>query len=271
MNDGGQQEKNAEITDTGAMQTIEPKTFLKYCGLLLSHISASCKLFIKILEKKKCPQRNAFLPIIPNDIKENECPDQYVGTINEIAGSSFERTEINRDLQKEYCIILVLESPHIKEYMDEHNCSPAMGTTGQLIQKGIQHVTNKEQFADYGLILMNAIPFQCSLGVKTSLFRTNVFKNLWDNGGRQYFVERLKKIVRPGDIICNCCTIGVKNSERKQGVSALSDLVWDALTEACKENKRIRMTHPSSWRIGKNAIYSSFCDFVKKHSSKAKK
>lgn len=82
-------------------------------------------------------------------------------------------------------LILVLESPHVKEFEIENGQmmpkGPAKGKTGSAIRS---HLTKMlDSIDDYELILMNAIQFRCSLGRDlnrtTSIGQKNIhLKNL---------------------------------------------------------------------------------------------
>ena len=101
-------------------------------------------------------------------------------------------------------MILILESPHKDEFKGEPG--PARGATGHAISSQLMNVIGLRQFSDYGLILMNAIQYQCSLGKPTAKHRDTVFRRVWGSGGAEDFKDRLKTTYRPGDVIVNCCT-----------------------------------------------------------------
>ncbi len=116
-------------------------------------------------------------------------------------------------------IVIVLESPHTKEYADTEFINPALGDTGKNLHNYFKNVFNSDAIAidkqyNYRIILMNSIQFQCSLGLPTKYFRDHVWLNLWINEGfKEDFVERLKDC-QP-DIIFNFCTRGDHSGEYK--------------------------------------------------------
>jgi len=70
------------------------------------------------------------------------------------------------------------------------------------------------------LILVNAIQYQCSLGVATSRFRDKIFRNLWTNGAVADFEKRLTHIYQTGDMLLNCCTKGNTSESLRQVVTS---------------------------------------------------
>lgn len=109
-------------------------------------------------------------------------------------------------------IVIILESPHKDEY-SKGIAAPAMGKTGQNIEKYLLKILNKkikkpkENGKKYDVILMNAIQYQTSFGIDTEYFRDRVWLTLWNKeGGREEFIEKLKGY-KP-DIIFNFCTNG---------------------------------------------------------------
>lgn len=176
------------------------------------------------------------------------CPDQYVGKIVTFSDSIPDfsiRESVCYRSQDEKCVILVLESPHIEEF--SNSPCPAKGKTGERIRKWFVDVNGLSQYSDYGLIIVNAIQYQCSLGMPTKLFRDDVFIRFWKQGGQESFITRLKNCSKSGDVILNCCTKGYDEKNK------LRDLVQSSILEnqviGCKV---LRRTHPSSWYSEKN-------------------
>jgi hypothetical protein len=170
------------------------------------------------------------------------CPDQYVGTISEFghncSASDFLRQPTACRPKELECLLLILESPHVQEF--EGKLGPAKGNTGNLIRKWIADVVGCE-YRSHGLILINAIQHQCSLGLPTRCFRDEVFEIVWSRYGAKNFLERVEKIYQEGDVVMNCCTRGKQKTELRQ-------LVQDViLGTAISPEHRLRRTHPSSW------------------------
>lgn len=186
------------------------------------------------------------------------CPDQYVGKIADFkAKEDFPvRVNIFAGQTADVCMdfssydqimILVLESPHIAEYFEQtaknqYNCKcshppcPAMGKiigdAGANIRKYILEIFG-DHYEDYHLILMNAVPFQCSLGflLDPKKYKDNctrrdyVFKKAWEDNeiGCEFFKTRfenlLAKLKNRRVIIVNACTAG----DKKDMVQTLID------------------------------------------------
>ena len=196
------------------------------------------------------------------------CPDQYVG---KIADFKNEKKEVKEDFPvrvnifagqtADVCIkfssyekimILILESPHQDEFDKNGNpIGPACSTTGLHIRKYICDIFGNG-YKGYHLVLMNAIPFQCSLGLslnnnKQNLNRRdNLFEKIWhkdENIFKNFFVNRLTILTelfksKPGNfVIANCCTKGY--SEK----SPLYQYVSEAIDTTGL--KYIQLDHPA--------------------------
>lgn len=170
------------------------------------------------------------------------CPDQYLG---KVAGFvEVPLTEGRTPAQKrtsEPCILLILESPHKEEFVGEPG--PAKGFTGEMIKQHLGTVLGLPDLENYGLILVNAIQHQCSLGSNTTVYRDRIFRAVWSNGGAENFQNRIVSIFQVGDLIVNCCTKG--NDFELYG--PLRNLVEVALKTSIPNTESVRRTHPSSW------------------------
>ena len=186
-------------------------------------------------------------------LETGRCPDQFVGHIHELSGrETFPVRKPIAARPKEPCVILVLESPHRDEYVSkpggpEAPC-PANGQTGRNICSHLGRL-QAPQYLHSGLILMNAVQFQCSLGAAPEIFRDSVFRGVWSSSGRADFMQRLRDHYVDGDLILNCCTKGKADSD---GLF-LRDLVDEAIREAIPAAEVKCLPHPASWRgeIGK--------------------
>jgi len=175
-----------------------------------------------------------------NKIESRICPDQYIGRISNFTNK---KNDFDRTLERPEnvnLIILILESPHINEYQD--NPAPAKGKTGENIREYIQKILQTKNInTDYGVFIMNAIQYQCSLGKATKCYRDEIFINVWKDGGKNDFQDRLSKIVQENDIVINGCTKGNKKPE-------LRLLVQQAIENSIQKNiEKYRINHPSSW------------------------
>jgi hypothetical protein len=185
----------------------------------------------------------------PGDVRR--CPDVYVGTIDKLSTESAEGCGILRFAAGERsttrpdapCLLLVMESPHVDEFdasKGDYVPWPANGKTGQAIQKRTPKLAVDLGLpSEAGLILLNAIPFQCSLGsqdtpasgskpsVNWRKRRDEVFRQVWNSGGRELFLDRLRSWHCRGDTLVNACTRG-------RSGKPLRDLVEEAIrTHPC--------------------------------------
>lgn len=194
-------------------------------------------------------------------VHEHSVPDVYVGQLQDLPlmlpASDLGRwwaadTETARSARPAAkCMVIVLESPHVDEYDATHCYTPwpANGTTGENIQSRVLELAELLSVPlEVGLILFNAIPYQCSQGNSGSAKewkarRDKIFSHAWkQDATRSFFRARLKGWVLPGDIVVNCCTAGLKCKP------PLRDLVETEIVSLLGDTvKRVRMHHPSSW------------------------
>lgn len=175
--------------------------------------------------------------------EKRSCPDQYVGTLAEIIGQPtfpFRHPVDQRTANP--CVILVLESPHTDEFVD--TLGPAKGFTGQMIRQHLSDALELKGRGDYGLILLNAIQYQCSLGSNTAVYRDRIFRAVWAQGGKENFQDRLKTILQSDDLVMNCCTKGNDFEVNPP----LRSLVEVAIRQLNPEIQTIKRMHPAAWR-----------------------
>jgi len=182
-------------------------------------------------------------------VEQRLCPDQYVGMVSDLdeTQSDFQvRQAASNRPDGVMCLIMVIESPHIQEFVGEPG--PAKGKTGKLIRKWLTNVVGTK-YSSYGLLLANAIQYQCSLGKPTECLRDEVFEAVWSRDGEEEFIARLAGMHRKGDVVLNCCTRGnMRDSELRQAVQR-------AIFKAIIGCEPLRRTHPSSWYRKKNREY----------------
>ncbi len=188
----------------------------------------------------------------PMDYIHDQCPDQYVGTLKELVEnpknfSCREHAESESTLLPEKRVILVLESPHQKEFISPFG--PAKGSTGTLIRKYLREILPSGLSSCSGLFLVNAIQNQCSLGHPPEEYRDDIFLHVWHQYGRVDFVRRLNSLINSRDFfVINACTKG-----KSKGLKLpLRQLVEDAIIEVLDRKSDIRITHPASWASSNN-------------------
>ena len=195
----------------------------------------------RTIVEESCPKCTSNIELRP-------CPDQYVG---QVAAVETEQTLRVRHPASDrpagqQCVLLVLESPHIDEFRDAP--APARGTTGRHIVRYLRQVPGLESTDTFGLVLINAVQYQCSLGQPPKSFRDVVFRAVWEGGGRSDFAARLKRLYRTGDTVVNCCTKGKSSNTTKQ----LRWLVHDAIALALPGAPVLNRNHPSFWQVPEN-------------------
>lgn len=182
-------------------------------------------------------------------LEERRCPDQFVGVISEAerSGDFSCRVSAFDRPQNLPCVLLVLESPHTSEF--EASPGPAKGTTGRNIVRYLRQVPGLKDKGDFGLLLVNAVQFQCSLGRPTSEVRDAVFFETWISGGKADFESRLGALYRNGDCIANCCT----RANSRNAAAHLRTAVHRALTDRLPAATAVlRRNHPSFWHSPAN-------------------
>jgi hypothetical protein len=168
------------------------------------------------------------------------CPDQLVGFVTPSGVGKHCRLEPARDASP--AVVLILESPHVAEFEDGRAVGPANGRTGENIKKHLLDVCPALAAlrGEHALILVNAVQYQCSLGATPAEYRDLVFREAWASGGKEDFESRLRRIVRPGDVLINACTTG-------KGRPALRELVEQSVETALNRKSDHRMFHPATW------------------------
>lgn len=231
-------------------------------------------VFISAAKRARAIARKQFFPPFARE----PCDDQAVATVEYtedgfrfVADGSLQATLCHKrfervgfdtnkgwNLGRDGLLLMVLESPHANEFTpDLKPLGPAQGKTGQNIGNcmRLQHhrLDHLERVATgrYRLVLMNAIRYQCSLGVApTSIYRDIVFRNLWEDGGRADFDARLKTYTKDieNHLTLICCTKGetILKRGKRSGKTDLSDLVYDAANTVVPADRLFRLPHPSS-------------------------
>ena len=187
---------------------------------------------------------------VRNLLEVRVCPDQYVGQISDLNAPG------NRDFpvrqpaharpNDQPAVLLILESPHVDEF--GRTPGPAGGVTGRNIRAYLQMVLSTLAVSGYGLILMNAIRYQCSLGADTSYYRNVVFTEVWNSFGQANFRKRLRLTYREGDLVVNACTMG----ENLNPNDELRRLVERAILDVVRRPSDLRTYHPSFWQVEDN-------------------
>jgi len=172
-----------------------------------------------------------------------QCPDQYVGQICQLIGKvdfPLRMAVTNRPTSP--CLIMVLESPHTDEFIGA--LGPAKGRTGELIRQYLPEALDLTSRQNFGLLLMNPIQQQCSLGEAPGRYRDQVFRAVWANGGQEDFSARLNSTFKYGDILMNCCT-GSNDANTRP---PLRSMVEKSIRETLPKVNAMRRTHPASWK-----------------------
>ena len=227
---------------------------------------------MKVKKIKEIEDKIKEISLSHLSIPSTPCGDQFVFILgkDKVEFKDWKRKEVRESENKK--LIIILESPHKDEYKNEAEPEPAKGKTGENIANFLNIVLKTLPSDEYDVILMNAIQYQCSMGVPTNFFRTLSFVALWFDGGKEDFEARLRKLkLTKYDVVINACTVGggsytktLYGSNLNQGFlqekfsnkkivfksATLKELVNEVVKKVRSENKfsYYTTTHPSSWK-----------------------
>jgi hypothetical protein len=186
------------------------------------------------------------------NLEMRSCPDQIYGKI-ERNGNTFVVRESRKDITErngQPAIIIVLESPHTKEFENE-KIEPAKGDTGDNIKdyllKRFSSYLNGHLMDGTEIILVNSIQYQCSLGVDTKAFRDKVFTAIWNDFGNECFICRLTHIYWEGDYLINACTKGNNDISQDDELRRLVENAINAIEDSPLIKSDLHTMHPSNW------------------------
>ena len=182
------------------------------------------------------------------------CPNQAVGRIGNLSSQEiFERRyNVDQLSTDEKCVILVLESPHKYEYVKDESGrwiakGPARGCTGCRIRwylHGIlkNQIFSTRDYAQWTLVLVNAVRFQCSLGRDISdddgrLKNKILLRCLEESIFKDDFGNKIQDVMRDREcLVINACT------------SVARDKVGKILQRVIGGSEFVTIHgHPSSW------------------------
>ena len=205
----------------------------------------------------------SFSTVAPTAPIITPCPDQIIGHMNnniftphtsriniDYITNTNGIDSINNTLTDP--IVVVLESPHKYEYdpITGMALGPAMGTTGTLFIQHFASILSRSSNISlingnrYDVVLVNAIQYQCSLGLPLSgksnrankQQRDNYFIASLSNPNNNDFIRRISAI-NPFAVI-NLCTIGLSDLQKE---------VENQLNNSTIKKNRTTGYHPSNW------------------------
>lgn len=142
----------------------------------------------------------------------NKCSDGIIkynpSDSTSIEITRFDANNINNFRNNAKKVVIILESPHKDEYLEKENPICANGKTGENLKNQLVNLLNNLGVANQNtdIVILNAIPYQCSQGVSTEVLRDFVWLKCWYDFGYDNMLDLLKKI--SPDHIVNCCTKG---------------------------------------------------------------
>ncbi|POZ53865.1 hypothetical protein [Methylovulum psychrotolerans] len=187
---------------------------------------------------------SSHLDQFKSDIECRCCPYQVVGTVIRSKIRCFTRKDVSQR-SNDPALILILESPHIDEFK-VNPPEPAKGWTVTNIKDYLYRFKSYLPTNDRELILVNAIQYQCSLGVDTEVFRYDIFTDVWNDFGETNFIERFSSLLKEGDFVINACTQGNESGP------FLRDLVETAIINVIGSGSDLHTFHPSCWHNEKH-------------------
>lgn len=201
---------------------------------------------------------NETIDEINKGVKKYQCIDcsitnynfidaKWVHEIPTTIDDLFDRKEINDFLLgvlKKKCVIYLLESPHIDEFINEpYFPAKGMGNgdTGKLLSDHMVTILNKYIVSESDIFIMNRIQYQTSLGWQDRKIKESVFNKMWqDSTVYNDLIHRVQTIVEKYEeiVIFDC------NTKIIRGLINKNDIFENA------EQSNITMYtfyHPSSW------------------------
>lgn len=152
-------------------------------------------------------------------------------------------------------VVLVLESPHIYEFENVHKLAckgVAMGMTGRMIATYGGEIFAR--FRGWQLFVVNAVPFQCSLGMNLSL-SSKIVKDvivdemLNDRATQLYLSGTISRLIaRKHAVVVNAC--GGSNNRKKRIRAIVGQGVGAGVMI-------VECPHPSrwfNWQVRLNAV-----------------
>ena len=196
------------------------------------------------------------------EVNNNPCQDQKVGVLE---NGVFRAEEARTDIDYLYNntinpilinpilinpIIIILESPHKKEFIGDVPQGPAQGVTGRRFEKNFTTLMKQSRLYDNLLntssdvVFVNAVQFQCSLGrslncTEAKKTKENNWIKCFEAGGSEDLVYRITAI-NPIAIL-NLCTRGNMGLQRR--------------VDCCLKASMLRSIdytcglHPSTWNF----------------------
>lgn len=176
----------------------------------------------------------------------NKPSEQFSQLYNKKNHYKFKDREINE--AKNNNIIVILESPHTKEYDSNFQAiAPAIGTTGNNFKKyfvkyvlpilnnlGLHLETNNK----YNILFVNPVPYQTSLA---QIHNAGMKKNLKIKVWKEMF-EILKKDFKQK----------INTIEAEFIINAATSGVTDDITKIFEDRTVFEVSHPSSWHFLKS-------------------
>lgn len=225
-----------------------------------SKLSGEFKATLVAVRKRFCCARH---PKIGGEIFSGFCFDQSVGIVGDILKNKRIEDEWRKDIKELYVtttelrrLILVLESPH-KDEFDENKKSlgPAQRGTATGIIHNLESIIRPvcDGFLERELILVNAIQFQCSQGLKlrgkgcefNRGIKDFVFEKLLDcKSFVDDFMDRLRNVYR-----CDCGDIVVN----VVGINSLTSCRVGRLIQKVTGKCSCGLGHPSAWSRSKQS------------------
>ena len=168
-----------------------------------------------------------------------------------------------RDGDFDGTVVVVLESPHCREYVDgdvNRPIAPAQGRTGGKIASLLGVLLNAAGNADlrdrignnFRVLIVNPVPFQTSLwcihegnlvyaaqALDWRTLRNAIWKTHWEHESSADFCNRLERYAP--SVILNCCT---------GGEGGIQGIVTRRLSEMDCGAVVFRAPHPSMWGEG---------------------
>lgn len=140
-------------------------------------------------------------------------------------------------------LVVILESPHKNEFLS-NLVAPALGNTGVNLNRYLHEIFYellKNKRKTYNVLVLNCVPYQCSLGRSKHDVKNKIFEYMYTNYWEDNLLKRLKK-VKPSIVLV--ATTKIKLKGKKELKFELLDKIKSKLS---LDYLYFSTSHPSVW------------------------
>ncbi|XPV77632.1 MAG: hypothetical protein ACNI27_06870 [Desulfovibrio sp.] len=166
----------------------------------------------------------------------------------------------DKTLNPQNIILLIVESPHSKEYSNLENPKAVQGATGTRINKNFIKLINKNKGIkkeltekSYRVLVVNPVKFPASCFLNDAKRTKTIWNKLWNKVSREQFIALLSGYKQKPSMIINACTGGRMDQDVLKRIAKNTYkgrlpkfLVQRAIYEVFKDHL-YQAPHPCTW------------------------